>query len=985
MSLLTRIQDQYAVFAGGQPKAISHRPDMAGRVHILSQYSDQTVASQLDDYADYANVYKVYVWVRKAVSKIAEAVAPLPVRVEDGEGKTLDGHPVSLLLCNANDAMSPPDLWQQWVIHLMLGGESFFELVDDSRGRPVEMWPRRPDQIKIRPDLSPERKLYPQVAGYIYGESSELIPPEKIWHHRFYNPANQWRGVAPITAVREGITIDLFAQAWSKAFLKRGARPDFALVAPQGITPTEREDYEQRLMEKFSGVDNWHKPIVLEDGVTDIKSFSFAPKDIEWLEQRKFSRDEVGSVFGVPDEVMGYGRDTYENMDAAHKWFWLLTLIPLVQYRDSSLTHFFTKVRPLLGPGELVVTDLADVGALQEDLSPKIEMAKGLWGMGVPFNVIDERLGLGIGEVPGGDTAYLPFNLLPMGSVSPAGQGVGGGNGSAQEGQSQLSSLTGKKKGVNEWLPAYGSPRHEAMWKTFAAQLRPHEKTMQRQLKRDIQRQQSEVLRALRGEKGWAAIWADGIKHLKQGDEIPFNPDDLINWKVEVQFFAENYQKYFEGAVDDFGQGQLDQLGIDLAFDLRNPLVEPAIREMAIKFAKDINATTQENIKRELRDVLVEADEGGWAIPDIQREIYDRISTVFNVRKSDYETERIARTEMNKAANQGNLDGMRQSGVVKKKAWLAALDDRVRETHAAAHQRYNEEPIPLEALFEVGADKMPHPGGGSLPEENIFCRCTTIAVIEEYKPEPLRRPLSPFEQQVRQELEEVRSAWNEAREAGDNAEAEGIKGYMDTLDQMYEDERDLNEALWEDAQLTQDEATKADWQRLADKLEAEGYELYKKYSQEGIELTVSEMRAAQYDGYADVGGQIVQVKRGRFSVSRANEIEGQMWDRAKEVLSDAYGELLQKAGYSPEDIANANFDQRRRLAEELGNKELILTGSGRVSRIDEVPVASRIEAVRSIDFDLASVCDFAADDPLNIPTIDAYRKMQLADVIRSTR
>jgi hypothetical protein len=45
-----------------------------------------------------------------------------------------------------------------------------------------------------------------------------------------------------------------------------------------------------------------------------------------------------------------------------------------------------------------------------------------------------------------------------------------------------------------------------------------------------------------------------------------------------------------------------------------------------------------------------------------RNEVYDRISQVYNVRKADYETERIARTEMIKAANMGAQEGMRQSG-----------------------------------------------------------------------------------------------------------------------------------------------------------------------------------------------------------------------------------------------------------------------------------------------------------------------------------
>lgn len=714
MSILQAIQTRHAQLVAGTGKAISHNPELRYRVHEVSQYAREKPA-EMESYADYATVYQSYAWVHKAAGLIAEALSPLSVRVVNPDDEEVENHPVAALLSYGNDTMNSADLWQRWVIHMLLGGESFFELVDDSRGRPVEVWPRRPDQVRILPDETPERIHYPRVAGYLYGErGNELrIPPEGMIHSRFYNPLNPWRGLAPIGAVREGITIDLFAQAWSKSFLRRGARPDYALVAPQGLARTEREELEEKLLVKFSGSENWHRPIVLEEGVTDIKTFSFPPKDLEWLEQRQFSRDEVAAIFGVPDELMGYGRDTYENFQTAYEVFWRLTVAKLIQHRDVSLGHFFSRVRPLLAPGERIDTDLSEVGALQEDLSPRITQATQLWALGVPFNTLDEQLGLGIGPVPGGEVGYLPFSVMPAGAERPAPAS------SEELSMPPLLSKARAPRGI-----AYGSPQHVARWKVFSQRLVPHEERMRRQLQRDFQRQQNEVLRRLREEFGKSLA-----ARVKQPGTV-LDVNDLLDWEAEIEKFREMYRAVFTAALVDFGEAQLDELGVGVLFDLQNPLVEEAIRAMVIRFAQDINQTTQERMIEVLREVLVEAESDGWGIPRIQEEIYERISTVYNVRKSPYETERIARTEMNKAANAGTTEAMRQSGVVRRKAWLAALDDRTRDTHVLAHQQY-EAGIPLEELFHVGADTMLQPGGGSLPEEIINCRCTTVAVIEE--------------------------------------------------------------------------------------------------------------------------------------------------------------------------------------------------------------------------------------------------------------
>ena len=71
--------------------------------------------------------------------------------------------------------------------------------------------------------------------------------------------------------------------------------------------------------------------------------------------------------------------------------------------------------------------------------------------------------------------------------------------------------------------------------------------------------------------------------------------------------------------------------------------------------------------------------------------------------------------------------------------------------------------------------------------------------------------------------------------------------------------------------------------------------------------------------------------------------------------------------------------------EELGGKSLLQTGSGRVSVIDDVPVEARERVVELIDFDLAAIAENSAIDPLALPTLDAYSKLELSDLIRATK
>lgn len=404
--MLDRIRRAYKALQPDTPLYRLH-PELADRQHFMSNSAYAWAGAEADGYMVGAAVYRTYVWVRKAVAMKAAAIAPLPVRVVDAQGKVVDS-PLNRLFAQPNDQTDGAELWATATTHKELGGEWFLEVVDDARGQPRELWNRRPDLVWVAPDES--QQGYPQPAGY---ELSDLVNPwvpvGSVIHEKYINPLSDWRGLSPTSAALSDITLDMFASGYARGFFKNNARPDYALETDQSLTPDERQRVEIEIEQKYGG--KMHRPMVLEAG-QKIHVLSWPMKDLALLELRQPSREAVGAIFGVPDEIMGWGRDTYENFETALKVFWLLTLLPLIQQRDATLTGFFTLQRSLLKPGQRIATDLTGVSVLQEALGPKLEHAAKLWAMGVPFNTLDTALKLGIGQIPGGDVGYLPSAVV---------------------------------------------------------------------------------------------------------------------------------------------------------------------------------------------------------------------------------------------------------------------------------------------------------------------------------------------------------------------------------------------------------------------------------------------------------------------------------------------------------------------------------------------------------------------------------------------
>jgi len=88
----------------------------------------------------------------------------------------------------------------------------------------------------------------------------------------------------------------------------------------------------------------------------------------------------------------------------------------------------------------------------------------------------------------------------------------------------------------------------------------------------------------------------------------------------------------------------------------------------------------------------------------------------------------IARTETHGAAGYGAQGAAVETGLELRKEWIAAEDERTRDSHA----EINGDIIGLEDYFDVGGFSAQFPGDPSLPpEECINCRCVVGYVVDD--------------------------------------------------------------------------------------------------------------------------------------------------------------------------------------------------------------------------------------------------------------
>ena len=211
---------------------------------------------------------------------------------------------------------------------------------------------------------------------------------------------------------------------------------------------------------------------------------------------------------------------------------------------------------------------------------------------------------------------------------------------------------------------------------------------------------------------------------VKEPDRIP-NPADLFDYEKWIAAFEKLFKPVVGRAVELIGNYELEALGIGLVFDAERPEVIAGIEHVLNTVAIKTNDTTWNGLVQ----LFQEAETAGEGIPAIQ----ERLSAYFGDRKSDWQTERIARTTMTGSSSHGGQEALRQAeeetGLQSTKTWISALiPGRTRPDHAAAHGQE----IARSAMYDVGGEKLVGPGDPNGSPGNIInCLCTETYELKE--------------------------------------------------------------------------------------------------------------------------------------------------------------------------------------------------------------------------------------------------------------
>ena len=358
------------------------------------------------------NIYATHPWVYAATNTIARNISGVPFVFQTSGGVAKNRHGFAELFEKPNRWMGFGQFIESMVSWLTLHGEVFVILRRKSENEvPKEMWPDDPSAWE--PVINKETK---RLIGWEKAlENGKKVPfrLHEVIHIKFWNPLDPWRGLSPISAARQGITQDLLANQFNNSFYRNSGAPGGVVEIDETLTDRQFQRLVQQYDDKHGGPGNAHKLLLLEGGAK-WKQTSFSQKDMEFLDQKKWNRDETLAVFNVPKGEVGILADgaNLAVVKVQAREFWLKNLMPKMKLIEWGLwSQLFSRINGGRVWGEF---DHSGIEALWDEFHEKVLSGRSLWEMGYTVNQINKRLNLGLPENSWQNVGYIPVNVTPL-------------------------------------------------------------------------------------------------------------------------------------------------------------------------------------------------------------------------------------------------------------------------------------------------------------------------------------------------------------------------------------------------------------------------------------------------------------------------------------------------------------------------------------------------------------------------------------------
>lgn len=645
--------------------------------------SETTVSHKLLE-ANKDWVYRNNDVIAQEVSAIEFELFSVDLKGGEIEYNLIEDHPLLDLLDKFNSRTTKSDGIYITQSHKKLTGDAFWLL--DKRGSSVQnIFILPPDKVEIVL-ADPTKASGDLIAEYKYidtiGKKSieQRYGIDEIIHFKKPNPNNPFRGYGAVEALADTIDTDNLTNAVQRNFFEKGAIGNFVLVTEANLTQDQIKRMKAEFQAAYGGAKNSFKAMLFGNGIKPM-DIGFSNKDMEFLSLLEWYMNKIMVGFGNTKASIGIIDDVNRASYESSLGGWLRgTVKPDMNSIVQTINEFLV---PMYGDNLVLGYKDPIPKNVEEDTKQAVELKKA----GI-IQINEAREMVGMNPIEGGDV-FAPDKdpALPISDVND-----------------QASS---KKKTVykNKLPPALAHFNIEPI-------LRRQTIYFKKRIHRDAKAYITPIIRDRLNKKS-------NKDAIPPAQTISYNfTDDILEgyYEKQTKSVEENQKEFYDRvlALLDMVESQTlsnleseipnikalkrfmvkkelfneedikTQAQLDLNPILMTQLIQAgqeafrligiedtyvpykaqaSIREMIDRFADSMLATD----KDKLTSIILDGIESGSSVAEIR----DAIKTDFG-KYSKTQAERIARTEVLRAASKAEEDAFIQSGVVEAKQWLVA-------------------------------------------------------------------------------------------------------------------------------------------------------------------------------------------------------------------------------------------------------------------------------------------------------------------------
>lgn len=349
------------------------------------------------------------------IAIVSQNLAAMPLnlyrRSAGGGRERATDHPLySVLHDMANPSQTAFEVRELLMASLMVAGNAFARLEWNGRGQVTAIYPL--DNSLVAVEKLESGRLRYKVSSQRGGTRTYL--QEEILHFRYRLGRDGVMGLSPVQIARETFNLALVQQEQAGKQAKKSFLPEGALVFPNAIGKDQRQILLDKLEAKVNS-DLSSRNVLVLDGGTDWKSFSFSSKDAEFLDSRKLTNLDICRIWGVPPTVAGITDNaTYSNSDQESRALVVRCLAPMAKRIEQAMNAALLTVESR--KSLFVEHDLA--GLLRGDMKERYESYRvgREWGWLCPNEI---RGWENLPAIEGGDEYLSPLNMTILGDREP--------------------------------------------------------------------------------------------------------------------------------------------------------------------------------------------------------------------------------------------------------------------------------------------------------------------------------------------------------------------------------------------------------------------------------------------------------------------------------------------------------------------------------------------------------------------------------------